>query len=179
MPTRDLPPILCLPDPRLRSSARTVRLPDPEVERLIDELSASMRAARGLGLAAPQIGRDERVAVVEADGRQLVLINPEIVARRGRQLGWEGCLSVPNLVAHVQRPAEVTVVGIDRGGRPVRYRCSGLLARAVAHEVDHLAGRLYVDLVDPASLVDVREHPTPPTVDPKVASTTPAEAVNR
>lgn len=171
--------ILCLPDPRLRAPARAVRLPDPELERLIDELSAAMRAARGLGLAAPQVGRDTRVAVVEADGRQLVLINPEIVGRRGRQRGWEGCLSVPNLVALVDRPAEVTVAGIDRGGSSVRYRCAGLLARAVAHEVDHLEGRLYVDLVGLDSLVDVREHPTPPTTEPKPASTTSAEAANR
>jgi peptide deformylase len=79
----------------------------------------------------------------------------------------------------VERPAEVTVAGVDRGGRPVRHRCAGLLARAVAHEVDHLAGRLYVDLVDPAGLVDVREHPTPPSIDPPGSSITSAEGTSR
>ena len=179
MTTSDPREILCLPDPRLRAPARTVRLPDSEIERLVDDLTAAMRAARGLGLAAPQVGRDARVAVVEADGTRLVLINPEIVGQRGVQQGWEGCLSLPNLVALVDRPAEVVVAGVNLAGRPVRHRCVGLLARAVAHEVDHLSGRLYVDLVDPAALVDVREHPTPPTNNTTPPKPTPAEAVNR
>ena len=158
----DVRPIVCLPDERLRAAARPVCLPDATVDRLLDELFATMASARGLGLAAPQVGVDLRVAVVEIAGTRLELINPRIVGARGRDLGWEGCLSVPDRVARVERPAEVAVAGIDRAGHAVRHRCTGLLARAVAHEVDHLHGRLYVDLIDPADLVDTREHPSPP-----------------
>ncbi len=171
--------ILCLPDARLRAHARLALVPDPQVDRLVDALLETMRTARGLGLAAPQVGSDVCVAVVEADGARLVLINPEIVGRRGRQLGWEGCLSVPNLVAEVERPAELTVAGLDRVGRPVRHRCTGLLARTVAHEMDHLAGRLFVDLVPPEGLVDVREHPTPPSRSPITTTITSAEVARR
>ena len=178
-------PIVCAPDRRLRKAAQTVRVPDPRIDRLVEILFATMRSARGLGLAAPQVGRDARVAVVEVGDSRLVLINPEIVEHHGSQQGWEGCLSVPHLVANVERPAEVTVAGIDLGGRAVRYRCAGLVARAVAHEVDHLAGRLYVDLVDPNALVDVRDHPTPATInspaiiDSRDSTTSSGKAANR
>ncbi len=167
-------PIVCLPDRRLRRPARTVRLPDHGVDRLVEELFATMRSASGLGLAAPQIGRDARVAVIEVEGVRLVLINPEVVDARGIQVGWEGCLSVPHLVAQVARPADVTVAGLDLAGHAVRYRGSGLVARAIAHEVDHLAGRLYVDLVEPGELIDTREHPEPPRDDEQ---TTTGEAI--
>jgi peptide deformylase len=171
MPTPAALPIVCMPDPRLRARARSVHLPDPGVDDVIEQLLSAMRQARGFGLAAPQLGLDLRVAVVEVEGTQLVLLNPQVVERRGTQRGWEGCLSVPNMVAQVDRPAELTVAAHDRKGRGVRHRCSGLLARAVAHEVDHLAGRLYVDLVPPDSLVDVREHPTPPGEPPNPKAT--------
>jgi peptide deformylase len=154
--------ILRLPDPRLRAAAVAARPQDPELDRLLDELAAAMAASRGLGLAAPQLGVGLRVAVVEVARTRLELVNPSVVSRRGRDLGWEGCLSVPDRVARVERPAELVVAGVDRAGFAVRYRCSGLLARAVAHEVDHLEGRLYVDLVDPSELVDTLLHPTPP-----------------
>jgi peptide deformylase len=155
-------PILSLPDPRLRRSARTVRVPDRGIDRLADELLATMRAADGMGLAAPQVGEDLRLAVVEVGDVTLVLVNPGVVARRGRGLDWEGCLSVPHLVAAVERPAQVTVAAVDLAGHGLRRRADGLLARAIVHEVDHLAGRLYVDLVDPEDLIDVRQHPVPP-----------------
>jgi peptide deformylase len=162
----DVRPILRLPDDRLRAAARPAGLPDPAVDQLLDDLLATMAAARGLGLAAPQVGVDLRVAVVEVAGARLELINPRIVGAHGRDRGWEGCLSVPDRVARVERPAEVVVAGIDRAGRAIRQRCTGLLARAVAHEVDHLEGRLYVDMIDPADLVDTREQPTPPAAPP-------------
>lgn len=158
--------IVIYPDARLSRRAQQVSLPRPAVDLLVEELLSTMRAARGLGLAAPQIGIDMRVAVVEVAGSTLVLINPKITRQRGHQMGWEGCLSVPHMVAQVPRPAEVVVSGLDLAGRPVRYRGDGLTARAIVHEIDHLEGRLYVDLVDPTDLVDVRENPTPPTSDP-------------
>ncbi|MGC8634812.1 MAG: peptide deformylase [Candidatus Limnocylindrales bacterium] len=159
-------PIVVAPAPVLRAPARPVRLPDPGVSRLVDELFATMRANAGLGLAAPQLGDSLRVAVVEAEGRQFVLVNPTLVAARGNVPGWEGCLSVPYLVGWLGRPAEVVVTGLDLAGHRVRWRARGLAARAIAHELDHLEGRLYLDRIAPAGrpqdLVDTREHPTPP-----------------
>ena len=154
--------ILIVPDPRLRETTRPVRLPDLGVRRLAEDMVATMRAARGLGLAAPQVGERLRLAVVEVDGRLLVLGNPSLVRTESPVVGWEGCLSVPDRVAKVARPREVVIAADDLEGRRVRYRGSGLLARAMLHELDHLAGRLYVDLVNLADLVDTRAHPTPP-----------------
>jgi peptide deformylase len=155
-------PIVVAPAPVLRTAARPVRVPDPGVSRLVDELFATMRANAGLGLAAPQVGDPLRVAVVEVEGRQFVLVNPTLAAARGSVPGWEGCLSVPHLVGWLSRPAEVVVSGVDLDGHRVRWRARGLAARAIAHELDHLDGRLYVDLVAPEDLVDTRDHPTPP-----------------
>ena len=154
--------IVVAPASVLRASARHVRVPDRAIDRLVAELFESMHAARGVGLAAPQIGESVAVAVIEAEGRRLVLINPKIARVTGAQEGWEGCLSIPDRVAWVGRPAEVSVSGLDLSGRSVRYRATGLVARAVLHEVDHLAGRLYSDLVGPDELIDTSLHPTPP-----------------
>ncbi len=121
-----------------------------------------MRAARGVGLAAPQIGEPLRLAVVEGGDRLIVLGNPAVVRTGFPAIDWEGCLSIPDRVAEVQRPAEVIVAADDIEGRRVRHRGTGIVARAFLHEIDHLAGRLYVDLVDPSAVVDTREHPVPP-----------------
>ena len=121
-----------------------------------------MHSANGLGLAAPQVGESVQVAVVEVEGKQLLLLNPVLERSFGRQDGWEGCLSVPGFVADVPRPAEVRIRSNDPTGRLVTHRGKGLIARALLHEIDHLAGRLYVDLVDPSDLVDTATHPTPP-----------------
>jgi len=155
-------PIVTAPASVLRASARHVRVPDRAIDRLVTELFATMRAARGVGLAAPQIGESVAVAVVEAEGRRLVLINPKVARAAGSQDGWEGCLSIPDRVAWLSRAADVSVASLDLSGRSVRYRASGLVARAVLHEVDHLAGRLYSDLVGPDELIDTTLHPTPP-----------------
>jgi peptide deformylase len=157
--------IRTIPDPALRAACAPVDPGDPSWRTLAQELVASMRAARGLGLAAPQVGRLVRVAVVEVAGELLVLANPRLVRSRGVQVGWEGCLSVPDRVASVPRAAEVVVDALDAGGRTVRVRREGLTARAILHELDHLDGRLYVDLVPADALVDTREHPTPPPQD--------------
>jgi len=150
------------PDPVLSSPAAAVALPDPAVSALVDDLFATMAAHRGLGLSAPQLGVPLRVAVVEAAGQRLVLVNPRLVRCRGRQTGWEGCLSVPDRVAEVERPAEVEVESLGLDGRSVRLRARGLVARAVAHELDHLDGRLYTSLVPAGALVDTVAQPTPP-----------------
>lgn len=154
--------IVLLPDDRLRQPARAVRLPDRGLRRLVEEMVVTMRKANGIGLAAPQIGEPLRLAVVEVDQRLYVLGNPAVVTTGFAAVDWEGCLSIPDRVAQVQRSAEVLIAAEDIEGRKVRHRGRGLLARAFLHEIDHLAGRLYVDLVDPAEVVDTRDHPVPP-----------------
>jgi peptide deformylase len=154
--------ILVDPDPRLRAPARAVHLPDKGLRRLIDDMVVTMRKANGLGLAAPQIGESLRLAVVEVKGTLTVIGNPAVVKTGFPAVDWEGCLSVPERVAQVRRAAEIVIVADDIEGRRIRHRATGLLARAFQHEMDHLLGRLYIDLVDPSELVDTRLHPTAP-----------------
>jgi peptide deformylase len=154
--------ILFDPDPRLRAPNRAVHLPDRGLRRLVDDMIVTMRKAEGVGLAAPQIGESLRLAVIEVDGVVTVIGNPAVVKLGPPGLDWEGCLSVPERVAQVRRASEVVIVADDIEGRRIRHRGRGLLARAFQHEIDHLAGRLYIDLVDPAELVDTRLHPTAP-----------------
>jgi peptide deformylase len=134
---------------------RSVRVPDGGLRRLADEMLVVMRAAGGLGLAAPQVGEPLAFAVVEVEGRLLELANPVLVRAAGTQDGWEGCLSVPGRVARVARAAEVIVRAQDLAGHRIRVRRSGLEARALLHELDHLAGRLYVDLVPAEGIVSI------------------------
>ncbi len=155
-------PILVEPDPRLRQRAAPAVVSDRATADLVDELLAVMRAAQGLGLAATQLGVGVRVAVVEIAERTIVLVNPVLERVNGHQLGWEGCLSVPGRVAEVERPGRVRIRAVDLDGRLVRWDGSGLLARALLHELDHLDGRLYTDFVAPEALIDTRLHPTPP-----------------
>ena len=154
--------ILLDPDPRLRAATRAVRLPDKGLRRLIDEMVVTMRKAEGVGLAAPQIGEPLRLAVVEVKGMLTILGNPAVVKSGFPAVDWEGCLSIPDRVAQVRRAAEIVVVADDIEGRRIRHRATGLLARAFQHEMDHLAGRLYIDLIDPSELVDTRVHPVAP-----------------
>jgi peptide deformylase len=121
---------------------------------LIDDLIETMHRAPGVGLAAPQIGVNRRVFVVDLSVGQrpmdlIVLVNPEFSEREGLQLEEEGCLSVPGFNATVPRPARAVVRGLDRDGCAVAVEGQGLLARALQHEIDHLAGRLFVDRVRP------------------------------
>jgi peptide deformylase len=122
----------------------------PELAALIDDMIETMYAAPGVGLAAPQIGVALRLFVVDVSvGRRAedlhVLINPEFVERDGMQLEEEGCLSVPGFVATVARPARAVVKGLDRHGVERIIEGTGLLARALQHEMDHLDARLFVD----------------------------------
>ncbi len=155
--------ILTVPDERLRSPSLSVKLPDRHLRRLVDEMVVTMRLANGVGLAAPQIGEPLRLAVVEVANQLFVLGNPTIVRQGSPILDWEGCLSIPDRVANVPRASEIVIAADDIEGRHVRYRGRGLLARAFQHEIDHLSGRLYTDLVDESELVDTRDHPRPPS----------------
>lgn len=134
-----------LGSPVLREQGAPVRVVDDEVRRLVDDLFETMYAARGIGLAANQVGVARRVAVVDADDYKLVLINPHILEVGGSETGEEGCLSVPDYFDDVTRPDRITLGALDRDGQPYRQELTGLPARAVQHEIDHLDGILFLD----------------------------------
>ena len=134
----------------LHQTARNVEIITDEVTALIDDMIATMYAAPGIGLAAPQVGVALRIFVIDLSvGRDpsglLVMINPVFVEQEGMQLEEEGCLSMPGFTATVARPQRVVVRGLDREGREQVREGTGLLARAFQHEMDHLDGRLFVD----------------------------------
>ena len=142
-------PLHLLGSPVLRQRAQPVAPADADVRRLVDDLFETMRAAKGVGLAANQVGVAQRVAVVDVGedlGPPLVLINPRIVeAGTERESAEEGCLSIPDLYADVDRPYSVVLEALDRDARPYRVTVTGLTARAVQHEIDHLDGILFLD----------------------------------
>jgi peptide deformylase len=141
-------PIVQLGDPILRTPAIAVRRFDRRLGRLLDDMTDTMRDAPGVGLAANQIGRPERVCVIEIDGRHIELVNPVMVRNDGTQTDLEGCLSVEGFYAPTTRSMHAVVTGSDRRGRPVRVSGTGFLARALQHELGHLEGRLYLDELD-------------------------------
>ncbi|HYK81834.1 MAG TPA: peptide deformylase [Gemmatimonadales bacterium] len=138
-----------LGSPVLRQRAAPVAAVDAEVQRLVDDLFETMRVAKGVGLAANQIGVARRIAVVDAgesDPPPLVLINPRIVqAGDITETAEEGCLSIPDIFGDVERPVTVALEALDRDGQPYRVDVSGFRARAVQHEIDHLDGVLFLD----------------------------------
>jgi peptide deformylase len=138
-------PIVQLGDPILRTPAVPVRRFDRALGRLLDDMTETMRDAPGVGLAANQVGRPERVAVLEVEGRHIELVNPVMVRLDGEQTDLEGCLSVAGYYAPTTRADHAVVTAHDRRGRPVRVTGRGFLARALQHELDHLDGRLYLD----------------------------------
>ena len=141
--------IRLLPDPVLRQRAKRVPNIDGSVQQLIDDMVDTMRAASGVGLAAPQVGIPLRVAVIEIPGEEVIaLINPEILKRHGERLIQEACLSVPGYQGEVKRSVWVKVRAQDREGRIIRIRGEGLLAQALEHEIDHLNGVLYIDRIE-------------------------------
>jgi peptide deformylase len=138
-------PILTLGDPRLRLQGRPVDSFGKYLHELIDDLTDTMRHAPGVGLAAPQLGEAVDVAVVEVSGRLLELVNPRIVRAAGTDRDLEGCLSIPGFFAYVTRSEKVWVVAQDRRGKKYKVAGSGLLGRALQHELDHLDGKLFID----------------------------------
>ena len=145
-----LRPILRLGDSILSETARPVEVITPEIETLIDDMIETMYAAPGIGLAAPQVGVALRIFVLDLSvGRDPaalhVMVNPEFVERDGMQLEEEGCLSVPGFTSTVARPKRVVVKGLNRQGESQTLEGTGLMARALQHEIDHLNGCLFVD----------------------------------
>jgi peptide deformylase len=160
--------IVTLPEPVLRRKAKPITKFDKDLQTLIDDMIETMREAPGVGLAAPQVGVSERLAVIEyaeeeddedeAEGieenpkpakpKQLfVIINPEIVKASGEKInGIEGCLSIPGLVGEVERHEAIQVKALNRYGKPVKLKVDGWMARIFQHEIDHLNGVLFTDL---------------------------------
>lgn len=138
------------PSEQLRKISRPVKEITPRIEILLDDLAETMKAADGVGLAAPQVGVLRRAVVIDiGDEHGLIeLINPVITFREGEQKGEEGCLSCGNRRGVVTRPMKVTVVAKNRKGMEVTYDAEGLLARAMCHEIDHLDGHLFIDVME-------------------------------
>ncbi|OOE57199.1 peptide deformylase [Salinivibrio sp. ML323] len=144
--------VLTFPDERLRTVAKPVDAVTPEIQKMADDMVETMYAQDGIGLAATQVDFHQRMVVIDvSDTRDqpMVLINPEIIEKRGEEGIEEGCLSVPSARALVPRAAEVTVKALDRDGNPIQFDADDLLAICVQHELDHLEGKLFVDYLSP------------------------------
>jgi len=162
--------------PALRQKGARIEAITPEIKKLIADMFETMEARHGVGLAAQQIGKALQLTVVdvreakdrpswlELDGKPadansimpLVLINPEIKPTGEPAIGGEGCLSFPEIFAEITRPESVAVKAMNRKGKPVEFRCGGLLARVVQHEVDHLNGILFIDRMDRKTKEELR-----------------------
>lgn len=163
--------------PVLRQKGAPIEKITPEIKQLIADMFETMYATKGIGLAAQQVGRalqltvldvrgiTDRPSTLELDGQTadvekfmpLVLINPEVKPLNEAVLGPEGCLSFPELYGEVLRPESVAVKALNEKGKPIEFRCGGLLARAVQHETDHLNGILFIDRMDRKSKNEIRD----------------------
>jgi peptide deformylase len=164
-------------NPVLRQKGAAIETVTPEIKQLIADMFETMYATKGIGLAAQQVGKaiqltvldlrgvTDRPSTLELDGKPadvdkfmpLVLINPEIKPLNDPVLGPEGCLSFPELYGDVLRPESVEVKALNEKGKPIEFRCGGLLARAVQHETDHLNGILFIDRMDRKSKNELRD----------------------
>ena len=141
-------------DPILRKTAKEVEVVDERIKVLVEDMIETLHKYNGVGLAAPQVGILKRVIVIDTyDGSDvLVLINPKIIKTKGEQTVEEGCLSFPNQYAKVVRPKEVIVEAHNEKGEKIRVEGKELLAQALMHEIDHLNGILFVDLMIPGTM---------------------------
>ena len=137
--------IYVLGSPILRQETTPVERMTDELRRLTDDMFETMHAAKGIGLAAPQIGRQERLAVIDIENNPIVVVNPQIILSEGSAKGEEGCLSIPEIFGDVDRATRITVRALDREGEPFELEATDLLARCLQHEIDHLHGKLFID----------------------------------
>jgi len=144
-------PILKLPDPILRKKAKHIERVDADLRRLVDDMLATMYDAPGIGLAAPQIGILRRLIVMdpakdEAPKTPVIMVNPEILERSEElRVHDEGCLSIPDFTAEIERPAKTRVSFLDRAGKKQEIELEGIWSTLVQHEIDHLNGVLFID----------------------------------
>jgi peptide deformylase len=153
-------PILEFPDPRLRTVAKPIAQVDTSVRQLIDDMFETMYEAPGIGLAATQVNMHVQLLVLdisEEHDQPMVFINPEIIAFEGSQTYQEGCLSVPGIFADVKRHNQITVRALNRDGESFETQADGLLAVCIQHEMDHLAGKVFVDYLSPLKRELVRK----------------------
>jgi peptide deformylase len=144
--------VLTFPDERLRTIAKPVEKVDADVKKLVEDMFDTMRDEKGIGLAATQVNVHRRVVVMDVSEEQdnpLVFINPEIIHKEGSTISEEGCLSVPNNYAKVDRAEKVTVSALNQDGEKFELNADGLLAICIQHELDHLQGKLFVDYLSP------------------------------
>lgn len=145
-------PVLTFPDDRLRTVAKKVASVTPEIQQICDDMLETMYAEEGIGLAATQVDIHQRIIVIdisEERNQPMVLINPELIDKRGEDGIEEGCLSVPGAQGLVPRAAEVRVKALNKSGEAYEFEADGLLAICVQHELDHLEGKLFVDYLSP------------------------------
>ncbi|GAB5382806.1 MAG: peptide deformylase [Aliiglaciecola sp.] len=151
--------VLRFPDERLRTVAKAVDAVDADVKQLVEDMFDTMRDENGIGLAATQINVHKRVVVMDVSEEQsnpLVFINPEIIEMDGKTISEEGCLSVPNNYAKVERAEHVKVKALDKNGEEFTLDADGLLAICIQHELDHLKGKLFVDYLSPLKRQRIR-----------------------
>lgn len=157
--------IITTENPILRQKAKKIHHFDPSLQKLIDDMFETMHAARGVGLAAPQIAQSIRVFVAEYEDpdtnahHKVAVLNPEIIKAEGEELGPEGCLSIPGYVGeNIRRATKILVKGQDVRGKQIRVPAQGWFARILQHEIDHLDGILFLDRLDrPEDLREVRD----------------------
>lgn len=139
--------IRMLPDPVLRQKTKKVRTIDGSVKKLVADMLETLHADPGrVGLSANQVGVSLRVAVIGIPEQEdIILVNPEIIRRRGQRLVSEGCLSIPGYIGELYRAETVTAKGLGLDGKEIRIKAEGLLAQALEHETDHLDGKVYID----------------------------------
>jgi peptide deformylase len=133
----------------LRKKSRAVEKIDKRVLALLEDMLDTMYFAQGVGIAAPQVGILKRIMIVDVGEGPIEFINPEMIEQSGEQIDKEGCLSIPGLIGNVSRPSYVKVIALDRSGKTFELEATGLLARAICHEMDHLDGILFVDRCEP------------------------------
>ena len=135
-------------DPVLEKVCKPVKTMTPRLQGLVDDMLETMYEANGVGLAAPQVGVVRRIVVIDVGEGPYVLVNPEIIEKDGEQTGQEGCLSVPGVYGIVTRPEHVKAKAFDKDMKPYEIEAEGLFARAICHELDHLDGHMYTELVE-------------------------------
>jgi peptide deformylase len=151
--------IITAENPILRRKAKKIHHFDPSIQRLANEMFETMHAARGVGLAAPQIAQSIRLFVAEFEDHKVAMVNPEIIKAEGEELGTEGCLSIPGYIGeNIRRAEKVVVKGQDVRGKNIRVSAEGWFARVLQHEIDHLDGILFLDRLErPEDLHEISE----------------------
>ena len=151
--------VITAENPILRRKAKKIHRFDPSIQKLAEDMFETMHAARGVGLAAPQIAQSIRIFVAEFEDHKVAMVNPEIVKSEGEVLGIEGCLSIPGYIGeNIRRAEKIVVKGQDVRGKAIKVNAEGWFARVLQHEIDHLDGILFLDRLDrPEDLHEVRE----------------------